>query len=525
MLIPLSAADDTTSGTYMLEVGRSHVVGRSSDADYKILDPHISRRHARVAVIDGAWMLTDLSSRHGTSVNGRRLNSGETIALRRDDILSFGEWKCAFRYEQQSTVMQTVMDAPLSRIEAVDASRQSGIAQDRLQALIGATRAFASAADSGRVVEVLHRTVCSGTGSGRVFVVRGAGMDGYEILAPDDPGDVVLSRGVLRGAANGQAVELLGEGSAPEGQSIMELGIRSAFCAPINVNGVPDLFLYMDTRGGERTLRGDAVAFCTSLADIAGLALERLIAADMEQRRAEMEQEVRAARDAQELLMPRTSGELASARYAYHSSPGRYVAGDFFDIMDLSGTRTAFFLGDVSGKGAAAGVIMAATQGHLRAMLQQGMALADAMNEVNVQLCERTKDNVFVTLIGAVWDSGTGVLDIVDAGHGYVCVHHAGRSPELVRSEGGMPLGVMSDTPYTCRSMEMGAGVRIVLWSDGAVEQCNPDGTQFGVDAVLAKLGEGDSPESEVALLADAISAYAAGPLADDLTIASIELM
>lgn len=525
MLVPLSHVEGQPGHPYALDSGTSHVVGRGSDADFKIPDPHISRRHARVAFVNGEWILSDLSSRHGTFVNGRQLGAGESISLRDSDVISFGEWRCTLRSGGVSTIANTVMDAPRSRIERVDASRLGGLAQDRLEALLDATRRLSSAESSEEIAQVVHDVVRAGTRAERVFVVRMAGETEYEFLAPSDGGDRELSSGLLRRAAQGEVVELIGEQGAPTGQSIVELGIRSAVCAPVCSAGVPSLFVYVDTRHSEQTLHRDAVSFCASIADVAGMAIERLAAADIEARRAQMERDVRAARDAQELLMPRREGTLSAARYAFHSSPGRYVAGDFFDIFELPGGGVAFFLGDVSGKGAGAGVVMAAAQGHLRSLLQHGVDLEHAINTVNTQLCERTRDGTFVTLVAAVWKQGERAVRVADAGHGFICLRRDGGAPETLKTSGGMPLGVSVSVPIPVVEVGADAGVRILLWSDGAVEQCNPDGEQFGQAAAIEAVASAVDVQGEVRALADAVTTYAQGPLADDLTIASIELL
>jgi serine phosphatase RsbU (regulator of sigma subunit) len=512
-----------TAQTYSLSPEEPCTIGRGSDTQFKVLDPGVSRRHAQIIHRAGEWQLTDLNSRHGTSVNGHRLGAGDSITLKNRDVISFGEWKCSFQLGDHTSMMHASNDPIGSRVEPVDASRLSGIAQERLSALIDATRNLALAKDRVEIASIVRDAAVAGTGSSRVFVVSQSAQETYEFLAPDHPDDS-LSQGLLRAAASTGVVELFASDNSPIGQSIMDLGIRSAICAPMKSAGSADALLYLDTRGDERTLPHDSVAFCASLADLGGLAIERVLAADMEARRAQIEQDIHAARNAQELLMPARTGQLACAAYAYHSSPGRYVAGDFFDIMQLTDRRVVFFLGDVSGKGAAAGVVMAAAQGQIRALLQQGLGLSEVMASVNTHLCERTRDGVFITLACALWDADTSQLQVVDAGHGFCCVRAPGQGPELVKVEGGMPLGVMENGAYPFSTFSITTASRVLFWSDGAVEQPSPDGVQFGVDAVLQTIASGDCPGAEVDTLAQAVSEYAAGPLADDLTIASIEL-
>lgn len=223
--------------------------------------------------------------------------------------------------------------------------------------------------------------------------------------------------------------------------------------------------------------------------------------------------------------MPPRSGRFAGVRYAFESRAGRLVAGDLFDVLALDDGRAAFFLGDVSGKGIGAAVLMSAAQSQLRTLLLSGTAVDAAVASLNRHLHERSEPGKFVTLVAGVIDAERGVLEIVDAGHGFCTI--AGPEGRAARLEmgGGLPLGVVPEGAYTTTVVPLAPGARVVVFTDGVVEQTDASGRQFGFDAALEVLGRASGPEADAAELLRAVAAHAGGALADDLTVASLMLV
>jgi len=191
-------------------------------------------------------------------------------------------------------------------------------------------------------------------------------------------------------------------------------------------------------------------------------------------------------------------------------------------VVELPGGRTAFFLGDVTGKGVGAGVLMVATQTKLGAMLASGASLADAIGMLNSFVIERTDCGRFVTLLAAMWNPADRVLEIIDAGHGYCCVRAPGESSRCLELGGNPPVGVVAGLTFKVRRMTLAERTRVVLFSDGVVEQRDHGGEMFGLDAAIEAMEGARSVEEDVDCLVRAVKSHAGGPLADDLTVASI---
>ncbi|MFT5424859.1 MAG: sigma-B regulation protein RsbU (phosphoserine phosphatase) [Phycisphaerales bacterium] len=510
------------------------VVGRSSEVEWVIPDQAVSRRHAMIAQHADRWFISDLESRHGTMVNGKPIAPGDRFPLETGDLVQFGAWACRCQSSRglgQHTTAFEERPRGGTQVSTVKAAELAGLAQLRLDALLTVSREFNSVPDSAGVAQATVQAVHTATGCGRVMVVKQVTTDEFETLASTATEPPRLSRSLIEAAGLQRSlVELCGSegaaGGGPDQQahSILDLKIRTAICAPIIVGKSPEAFLYLDTRDTETALPKDAAAFCQSVAQLAGFSLERIRNAALAERHAQLENDLGAARRAQELLMPPKSGTVGATEYAYESLPGRVVAGDLFDVFPLSDTRTAVLLGDVTGKGVGAAVLMAATQSQLRTQILSGKPFARAIEAVSHDLNRHSEVNKFVTLIAAIIDAANHTIELVDAGHGFAVHATPDAGPIKLQPPTGFPLGVIENADYESQVFPFGPGSQLVVFSDGVVEQPNLAGEQFGYDAAMGVIAGADTPASIAAALLDAVRKHAAADLADDLTVAAIRL-
>ncbi|MEQ8771123.1 MAG: SpoIIE family protein phosphatase [Phycisphaerales bacterium] len=530
-LLVLRPINRTTGGDpldpLVLRAPGPYIVGRSSEADWAVPDQRVSRRHASLTLRDGCWFVADLGSRHGTTINGARLEEHESCPIEHGDLVGLGAWMCRCLDQDREvghTTPFTEFSQQREQISAVDRSRLGGVAQRGLNALLELSRAVDHATDEGGVARAVVVAVQESTGCPRVVVTRPVSDSEFEVLASTANDSAGLSRSLMDAAADEGLVELRVDG-APRNQahSIVELNIRSAICAAIRVGETPAAFLVIDTRQSERELPADAAAFCESVAHIAGLAFQRIHNAEIAARHAQLESDMGAARRAQELLMPPPTGKVGGVDYVFESSAGRVVAGDFFDIFALPSESVAFVLGDVSGKGMGAAVLMAAAQSQLRAHMLSGGTLAEAVAYVNLDLFRRTESSKFITLVAGVIDSTQGTLEIADAGHGLHALVDASGTVSAIDTPGGFPLGVAEQGQHEIVTVPFSAGSLFVTFSDGVVEQPDRDGRQYGLEAAMAAIGGLTDPGAIVRALVTKVREHARGPLADDLTVAAIQ--
>jgi serine phosphatase RsbU (regulator of sigma subunit)/CHASE1-domain containing sensor protein/anti-sigma regulatory factor (Ser/Thr protein kinase) len=192
-----------------------------------------------------------------------------------------------------------------------------------------------------------------------------------------------------------------------------------------------------------------------------------------------VEQELRMARSIQHALLPKNLPELEGWEIAYHYQPAREVGGDFYDFLRLDNGRVGLVIGDVSGKGMAAALVMANAQSVLRAVARRGgITPGQVLQEANELMYAYMPSNMFVTCFYGVLDLESGRLLYANAGHNLPCERHDRQVDEL-RAR-GMPLGLMPGMLYEEEEAVLAAGDDLLFYSDGLVEAHDPKGEMFG---------------------------------------------
>jgi phosphoserine phosphatase RsbU/P len=297
-------------------------------------------------------------------------------------------------------------------------------------------------------------------------------------------------------------------------------------CVPLLVDAAVTGFLYLDERGGgpPREIAPDAAEFALGLARLAALAKANLSRLDLFRRQAQMEAELTAAGHAQRLILPAREGRHGKFSYVGESRPGRWVGGDFFDVIPLDDGRLAMTLGDVSGKGIPASVLMTVAQGYLHAAITQSGDPSKVVTSLNRFLSARRSGERFLTLWVGILDPRSGILEYVDGGHGYAFLLQPDGKVVQLNPDGGPIIGIDTESVYPVSRATIGTGSRVVVVSDGLVEQPalgrgSEKDDRFGVERLLSASGAVMVGGDVVEHLFAAVDAHASGAaLADDAT-------
>jgi serine phosphatase RsbU (regulator of sigma subunit)/CHASE1-domain containing sensor protein len=239
-----------------------------------------------------------------------------------------------------------------------------------------------------------------------------------------------------------------------------------------------------------------------------------------------VEQELRVARDIQHALLPKDLPELEGWEIAHCYRPAREVGGDFYDFLRLEDGRVGFVIGDVSGKGIAAALVMANTQSVLRAVVHRGsVAPEQVLAEANEILCAYIPPtNMFVTCFYAILEPESGRLRYANAGHDLPYERHAGRVDKL-RAR-GMPLGLMPGMGYEEKEAVLVAGDDLLFYSDGLVEAHGPTGEMFGFSRLQDMVRAHRSGDSSlIGFLLSELARFAGEgwEQEDDITLVTLE--
>lgn len=498
----------------------------------------VSRQHARFTEQGGQWRIADLHSRWGTFLNGVKID--REMPLSDGDLVRIVPWTFGFSTRGvPSRGLQSVDDATTSAtmVRSLSPDRPiEPLQDDLLNLLLESATAIHGAEDEKSLANVLMDMACRGTGLPNAAVLKALDASGrIEVVASrsgpalrENTGAINFSRSLLNTASHGVLAEISASTSDDISQSIVQMKVDAAICAPLMLGTTVAAYLYLDSRNGSkmlRTLRPNSAGFCLALAKIAGLALANLKRLDIERRSAQIETELQAAMAAQRWILPRGTTAAGPFVCSGSSKPGEYVGGDFFDAIILPDGRLAVALGDVSGHGIAASVLMTATQGFLHAALSQHGDVARAVNDLNAFVHPRRPETTFVTLWVGLFDPGKMTVTYVDAGHGYALLAHHDRTFHMLSEGDGLPIGIMPDSKYAVAEKSLPTHGRALVISDGLVEQPQMDHSaeqareQFQIQRVQSAIAATPADGDAVANLFEAVCKFAGTQnLSDDAT-------
>jgi predicted ester cyclase len=251
--------------------------------------------------------------------------------------------------------------------------------------------------------------------------------------------------------------------------------------------------------------------------------LDLILPALEKQMRERVEQDLRVARSSQQASLPKEVPALEGWQIANHYRPAREVGGDFYDFHLLSDGRVGFVVGDATGKGVPAALLMATTCGMLRAVAQalDSCSPGEVLERVDEALFPTIPPNMFVTCFYAVLDPESGHLLYSNAGHDLPYLHRNGDCEELKAR--GMPLGLMPGMSYEQKEIFLHAGETALFYSDGLVEAHDPKGEMFGVPRLRRLVGEHDGGSLVDRLLREHFGFVGNGwEQEDDLTLVSL---
>jgi serine phosphatase RsbU (regulator of sigma subunit)/predicted ester cyclase len=239
--------------------------------------------------------------------------------------------------------------------------------------------------------------------------------------------------------------------------------------------------------------------------------------------RERVEQELRVAQRIQQASLPTEVPTLEGWKLSPFYRPAREVGGDFYDFLELPNGHLGLVVGDATGKGVPAALVMSTTCGMLRAVALSVNSPGEVLERVNEALSSRIPANMFVTCFYAILEPESGRLVYANAGHDLPYLRQDGAAEEL-RAR-GMPLGLMPGISYEEKEATLETGDSALFYSDGLVEAHNPQREMFGFPRLRRLVGEHTEEGSLVDSLMDRLRSFTGEgwEQEDDITLVTLE--
>jgi sigma-B regulation protein RsbU (phosphoserine phosphatase) len=512
-------------------------VGRKVDKDLVIADPRVSRDHAIITSENGQFYLLDQGSKHGTFVNGERI---QRKTLERNDRLEFGIRDVSYVVFHPHHGTSNTAREFLSQISGIHISSESTDLEKLTLFLEAARKLNTTGVLDEILVTLLDATLkLTRAERGYVFLKTEEGMRlaaGRNSKGEPLLDDKTISHSILDDALKSnsefvvtdtsQSLDLKGR------QSIVAYDLRTVICIPLRkpqVQATRDIqavtpaetsaevmgALYVDSRFASRDISSVSNDILRAIATEAASLIEnaRLVQAEEASRR--YQQELSIAASIQQGLMAVTIPEVPFARLAGRNLSCKEIGGDFFDAVNTE-DGLAVVLADVSGKGVSAALLASTLQGMIYSQLTARMPLTEIVTAANRFFTHKHIGEKYATLIIARIRRD-GELEYVNCGHVpplLVCNH------EVIRPRhGNLPVGLLGDATYESDRCQMHAGDRLVMVTDGVTEAENARGDFFDDSRLEAVSAKSQTIED----IFSAVANFCGGtPLNDDCTVVDL---
>jgi phosphoserine phosphatase RsbU/P len=501
---------DPHGETQKVELSRLRTtIGRSARSDVCIPDAFASRLHAEVRKEGDGYWLQDLGSANGTRYNGSIVKSAVSLATGGE--IQIGETKIFF--DNDSGVHAAGATLIADRTEALDPSKTISFQSRRIPTTELLKGQFSSRTELLGLISKVGVALLSASGLDEtldqvaMLVFEAVPAERCVIMLRDEqnPEEMQVKVARIRGRddslsevrvshsvmdevlKNGRSVLTADAQQDPRfaTQTMVLQGIRSVLAVPLSVDE-RNIFglIYADSPTYETTFTEEHLNILTTLASVASIRVENATLLEERMERERMERELELATEIQQRFQPSGPPIIDGYEFQGISFSCYEIGGDYYDFIPRDDGRMVVALGDVSGKGTAAALLMSSLHAAVHAQIAARSSLDNVVDSVNTYLSENTPTNRFVTLFIGELDPATGTMRYINAGHNPPVVGHAdGRISQL--DSGGLPLGLMAEAQYESGEIQLLAGDALVVYSDGVSEATNLNDEEFGMDRLI----------------------------------------
>ena len=525
--------------------GERLAVGRSSAAELCFPeDAGLSRQHFAFESHGGDWTVQDLGSKNGTFVNniplkarltlkpGDRITAGHLVIVYGPDAGGAKPGVVVFEGANEekaspttSTVVTSLEGALSNQTMVFERGAATGAkAAAPVQALIRAGQELSANRPLDELFPIILDLAIQAVSAQRGvlmlleddgnLVPRAHKGDGFRISTAvrdkvlEEKSSILVRDAQMDDAFRGR-------------MSIVEQRVHTMMAAPLQTKDRIIGLIYLDSPFVLREFTKNDLELLTVMANVAAIRIEHARLAQVEEAERIMKRDLGQAADIQKGMLPDEAPHVPNADLAGYNAACRTVGGDYFDFFPYADGRVALALGDVSGKGMPASLMMMALQARVQVLAEDPGDLGAFMSRLNKTTCAKCPSNRFITFFFSVLNPATGELKFANAGHNPPILVRADGS--VVMLEGGGPvLGVVPIAMYREMKMELGPGDMLVIYSDGVTEATNSSYDEFGEERLIEVLKQqrGESATTIVDAATKALAEFTAGaPQADDITL------
>jgi serine phosphatase RsbU (regulator of sigma subunit)/pSer/pThr/pTyr-binding forkhead associated (FHA) protein len=514
-------------------------IGRSSASELCFSeDAGLSRQHFVFEPEGADWTVQDLGSKNGTFVNniplkarlilkpGDRITAGHLVILFAPDAAGAAPGVVVFEGGEAaspttSTVVTSLQGALSNQTLAIE---RGGVkASAPLQALIRAGQELSE----NRPIEELFPLILD-LAIQAVNAQRGVLLilEGENLVPKAHKGDGFrISTGVRDRVLHEKSSILVRDAQLDDAfkgrMSIVEQKVHTMMAVPLETKERIIGLIYVDSPFVLREFTKDDLSLLAVMANVAAIRIENVRLAEIEQAERIMKRDLTQAAEIQGRMLPERSPVVPGADLAGFNAACRTVGGDYYGFFPYPDGRVGLALGDVSGKGMPASLMMMALHARVQVLAEDPGNLAAFMTRLNKATCANCPSNRFITFFFCVLDTATGELLFANAGHNPPIVVRASGAAEML--EGGGPvLGILPIARYSEDRTSLQKGDMLVLYSDGVTEANDTEQNEYGEERFIGVLQQHRTEPASaiVEAVTKSLAEFAAGaPQADDITL------
>jgi len=482
--------------------GSESIIGRQAGTQIRLEGQKVSRRHARVFCQGDGFHVEDLGSSNGTFLNGKKLLT--STALNGWDEIGIGSY--LLRYETSQTPADVTLRARTSANTA-NAELYQGNAAHKLQVILRLS------SDLGRSLDINHlltqlldhlfvlfpqaeRGLVIFLEQGRPFI-RTQKQRGGLAQTPRFSASIVQ-----RVASEGVGIfaeDLQTDSRFAEARSIVDLGVSSFICVPLQTKGGKALgVLQLERMGRGHQFTPDDLNLLTAIGLQVSVSLDNAQLHEELITQQRIENEVAFAREIQLSYLPTETPDLPQKNFELYAEllPAHEISGDFYDYFNIGPNRLALAVADVCGKGIPAALFMSMVRALLRNFAEHEADPGIILRDLNNAVSQQNPKCQFVTIGLCVFDPSSKTMEVSSAGHPLPLIRSQDGSLQPVQVEQGPLLGFAPRTePYPKIRCQLNSGDVLLLYTDGVVEAPNANQNMFGAERLCAVLTQTPFPD------------------------------